>query len=218
MDILFRDRREAGQALGQALLRRRSWHDAVVLALPRGGVPVAFEAAQVLGAPLDILVVRKIGHPRQEEFAIGAIAAGGVTVMNPPGESLLASPSAPDVERVLERERTELRRREALYRRGHPAETVIGREVVIVDDGLATGATMRAAIMAVRALQPASITVGVPVGPRDTCDALRAVADDVVCVAVPEPFHAVGEWYLHFPQLEDDEVGELLQAAHQHAG
>jgi predicted phosphoribosyltransferase len=214
---VFRDRREAGRALGRALQGRRAWTDPLVLALPRGGVPIGFEAAQAIGAALDILVVRKIGHPSHEEFAIGAIAAGGVSVMNPQTERYLGGVAPEDLERIVQRETLELQRREALYRGGEPAQRVAHRDVIVVDDGLATGATMRAAVMALRRLAPASITVGVPLGPRETCDELRQLADDVVCVETPEPFYAVGSWYGSFPQVEDDEVTELLRSAHQHA-
>ena len=209
----FRDRRDAGAALGKALLKHRDWQDPVVLALPRGGVPVAAEVARELSAPLDILVVRKIGHPRHEEFAIGAVASGGVMVMNRQDDSFLGSVPQPEIDRVVARERAELRRREALYRGDHPPIPLQGREVIIVDDGLPTGATMRAAVQAVRQLQPARVTVAVPVGARESCDALQARADGVVCVRTPEPFHAVGAWYSDFPQTSDDEVRKLLAQA-----
>jgi putative phosphoribosyl transferase len=212
----FRDRRDAGIALGKELLKRRNWQDPVVLALPRGGVPVAAEVARLLEAPLDILLVRKIGHPRHEEFAIGAIASGGVTVMNSQAGSFLDDVSRAEVDRVIEREQAELQKRERLYRGSHPAVPVEGREALLVDDGLATGATMRAAVEALRQLKPARVTVAVPVGARESCDAMEAVADDVVCVRTPEPFHAVGGWYTEFSQTTDEEVRELLAAADRH--
>jgi predicted phosphoribosyltransferase len=208
----FHDRHDGGQALAHALLQRRSWNDPVVLALPRGGVPVAFEVAKVLDTPLDVLVVRKIGHPRHEEYAIGAIASGGVTVMNAQRDAYLGDVRESEVRRIVAREEVELARREALYREGEPAR-VEGRDVILVDDGLATGATMRAAVKAVRQRQPASITVAVPVGAAETCDALRALADDLVCIRSPEPFRAVGLWYAEFPQTSDEEVHDLLARA-----
>lgn len=209
----FRDRREAGRALGGFLLRHRDWRDPVVLALPRGGVPVACEVARALEAPLDILLVRKLGHPRHEEFAIGAIASGGVTVMNADRNGLFGGVRRDEVACILAREQAELARREALYRGGVPAQPVRGREVILVDDGLATGATMRAAVDAVRQRDPARVTVAVPVGAAASCEALRAFADDVVCVRSPEPFRAVGLWYADFPHTTDDEALALLAQA-----
>lgn len=216
LDFTFRDRRDAGAALGKALLKHRDWQDPVVLGLPRGGIPVAAEVARELDAPLDILVVRKIGHPRHEEFAIGALASGGVMVINGETDSFLGSVSPAEMDRVVERERVELERRETLYRGDHAAVPVQGREVILVDDGLATGATMRAAVQAVRQLAPARVTVAVPVGARESCDALEGVADDVVCVRTPEPFGAVARWYSDFPQTSDDEVRSLLAATQRH--
>lgn len=216
-DQQFANRTEAGRAVGEALLALRQWRDPVVLALPRGGVPVAFEVARMLHAALDILVVRKIGHPRHEEFAIGAIAAGGIMVVNPGAQGYFGPAAAADVERIVQRERAELERRERLYRGAQPPEPLAGREAIIVDDGLATGATMRAAVQALRRRDPARITVAVPVAARDSCEAMRAVADEVVCVRTPEAFFAVGAWYEDFPQTSDDEVRALLEAAHQTA-
>lgn len=212
----FKDRSDAGAALGQALLKHRDWQDPVVLALPRGGVPVAAEVARLLHAPLDILVVRKIGHPRHEEFAIGAIASGGVTVMNPEADSFLGGVPRAEIDRIIEREQAELRRRERAYRGDEHPASLQGREAIVVDDGLATGATMRAAVQALRQLRPARVTVAVPVGARESCDALQRLADDVVCVRTPEPFFAVGAWYAEFPQTSDEEVHALLAAAHRH--
>jgi len=216
-DEVFRDRREAGRALAEALRRRGGWHDPLVLALPRGGVPVAFEVARALDAPLDILVVRKIGHPRHEEFAVGAIAGGGIAVMNPQAEGYLGGVSPPELDRIVQRERAELQRREALYRGTRAAEPVAGRELIVVDDGLATGSTMQAAVLALRAQSPARITVAVPVGARQSCDELARLADDVVCVRTPSPFLAVGAWYADFPQTDDEEVRTLLDAARRTA-
>jgi predicted phosphoribosyltransferase len=177
---------------------------------------VAAEVARELDAPLDILVVRKIGHPMHEEFAIGAIASGGVSVMNAEQHDALGEVRREDVERIVAREQAELQRREALYRGNHPAVPLEGREAILVDDGLATGATMRAAVQAVRQLGPARVTVAVPLGARETCDALDALADDVVCVRTPEPFLAVGAWYAEFPQTSDEEVRKLLAEARRH--
>lgn len=207
---VFRDRPEAGRALAEALRSRGGWTRPLVLALPRGGVPIGYEVARALHAPLDILVVRKIGHPRHEEFAVGAIAPGGVVVMNPEAEGYLGGVSQEELDRIMRRERAELERREALYRGGRPAEPIAGRDVIVVDDGLATGSTMRAAVMALRQMSPARIIVAVPVGARQSCDELGRVADDVVCVRTPSPFFAVGAWYAEFPQTEDDEVRLLL--------
>lgn len=217
LDNTFRDRRDAGRALGKALLAHRRWQHPVVLALPRGGVPVAAEVARALDAPLDILVVRKIGHPRREEFAIGAIAAGGITVMNRDADAYLGNVGRDEVDRIVQREQAELRRRERLYRGAHSAVPLQGREVIVVDDGLATGASMRAAVLALRQLKPARITAASPVGARESCQALRGVADDVVCVLTPEPFYAVGVWYADFEQTEDEEVRSLLEAARHSA-
>ena len=205
----FEDRRDAGRALGQLLAS--SWSgrsDVIVLALPRGGVPVAWEVAQALGAPLDVLVVRKLGFPGQEEYAMGAIAPGGVRVTNDGADDWPVDRAALDA--VTAREQAELERRERLYRGERPFPALADRVVVLVDDGLATGATMRAAVRAVRRHAPARIVVAVPVGARDSLQALRAEADEVVSVREPEPFRAVGLWYRNFDQTSDEEVGRLL--------
>ena len=179
------------------------------LALPRGGVPVAYEVARALGAPMDVFVVRKLGIPGHPELAMGAIASGGVRVMN---EDVLTwyRPSAAAVEAVTRAELTELERREGAYRDGRPPLPIEGRTVILVDDGLATGSTMRAAVLAIRRLRPARVVLAVPVGARETCEALRAIADEVVCALMPEPFSAVGLWYIDFSQTTDDEVRHLL--------
>jgi len=208
----FHDRRQAGRVLAEKLEAYRGRENLIVLALPRGGVAVGFEVAHALQAPLDIFVVRKLGFPGQEEYAMGAIASGGVRVMNPsPG--MHVSPEA--VAAIVAREQDELTRRELLYRDGKPAVGIRGRTVIVVDDGLATGATMRAAVTAIRQQRPAHLVVAVPVGAKETCRELREEADDVVCAATPQPFRAVGLWYRDFPQATDDEVRELLDEAHR---
>jgi predicted phosphoribosyltransferase len=206
----YRDRRDAGQALAEALGHHLHEPNLLVLALPRGGVAVGYEVAKALHAPLDIWVVRKLGLPGHEEYAMGAIASGGVRVMNPlPG--IEVSPQA--VAEVLARERDELVRREQRYRGDHPAISPRGRHVILVDDGLATGATMRAAALAVRRQAPARLVIAVPVGARDSCEELADVADEVVCPFMPEPFHAVGLWYEHMTQASDEEVCQWLDRA-----
>ena len=206
----YRDRRDAGQALAEALSEHLNEPNLLVLALPRGGVAVGYEVAKALHAPLDIWVVRKLGLPGHEEFAMGAIASGGVRVMNPlPGIEL----SSPAVAEVLAREQDELVRREQRYRGEHPRISPRGRHVILVDDGLATGATMRAAALAVRQQGPARLIIAVPVGARDSCEDLMEIADEVVCPFMPEPFHAVGRWYDHMTQASDEEVCELLDRA-----
>jgi putative phosphoribosyl transferase len=206
----FRDRRHAGQVLAKRLAHLAGRSDLLVLALPRGGVAVGFEVAHALNAELDVFIVRKLGYPGHEEYAMGAIASGGVRVMNL--ETGLHV-SDRDVERVVARETAELGRREQLYRGSRPAAVVKGRTVIVVDDGLATGATMRAAVAAIRKQQPRSLVVAVPVGAEETCARLRAEADEVVCASTPSPFHAVGLWYESFPQATDDEVHQLLEEA-----
>ena len=207
----FADRRQAGEALGHALERYRGDPDAIVLALPRGGVPVAYEVARFLNAPLDVFIVRKLGMPGHEEFAMGAIASGGVMVMNPDLADLTLPPRMLDD--VVARERAELERRERLYRGERPQLSLAGRVVILVDDGLATGSTMRAAATAVLQQHPKRVVVAVPVAAAQTCEALRAVVDEVVCGFTPEPFRAVGMWYDDFDQTTDDEVHALLAAA-----
>ena len=208
----FRNRTHAGQALAERLTGYAGRDDVIVLALPRGGVPVAFEVAQRLSAPLDVFIVRKLGSPGHEELAMGAIATGGVVVLNDDVVRALKIPEA-GIERVAARERDELARREALYRGSRPAPDLRGRIVILVDDGLATGSTMRAAIAAVRTFQPSRLVVAVPTGARETCEDLRRDVDEVVCVTEPDHFYAVGMWYEDFTQTEDREVRDLLEAA-----
>lgn len=210
---LYFDRKVAGRLLGEQVRDHVQLFDPLVLALPRGGVPVAAEVAEVLGAPLDLLLVRKIGAPGREELAVGAIALAGGEVVRTLNrgivEELGLAPEA--VDRATERSRMELERRDRLYRGDLPAPTIANRAVIVVDDGLATGATMRAAVLALRQLQPATITVAVPAAPRQSIDQLTAYTDAVVCPATPEPFHAVGLWYDDFSQVDDETVRELLR-------
>jgi putative phosphoribosyl transferase len=208
-DLRFENRARAGQLLGRELLHYAGRNDVVVLALPRGGVPVAFEVATAIGAPLDLMLVRKLGTPGHEELAMGAIAPGGVRVLN---ADVVRSMGIPDrmIEAVTERERRELERRQREYRGDRPPPAVAGRRIILVDDGLATGATMRSAVKALREQQPARIVVAVPVAPIETVHTLRQEADEVVCLETPEPFWAIGNWYREFPQLTDREVKDLL--------
>jgi predicted phosphoribosyltransferase len=207
---MFRDRTDAGEQLADRLQQYAGRDDVVVLALPRGGVPVGYEVATALGAPLDVFVVRKLGVPWQPELAMGAIASGGVRVLN---DEVITTLRLTDdmIEKVTESEQRELERREEAYRDGRPRPNVRGKVVILVDDGLATGSTMRAAVAAVRKLEPTRVVVAVPVGARDTCRVLAAEADEVVCVARPEPFFGVGSWYDDFSQTTDDEVRERLR-------
>jgi predicted phosphoribosyltransferase len=207
----FRDRREAGQRLARAL-RLPPGVPVQVLALPRGGVPVAYEVALALGAPLGVFVVRKLGVPGHEELAMGAIAEGGFRVLNEDVISELGIPPA-TVDRVTASEAAELTRRERLYRGGLPTPDLGGKTVLLVDDGLATGSTMMAAVAAVRARAPASIIVAVPVASTDAVAALRRTADGCIALSTPRWFGGVGEWYADFRQTSDDEVRALLQAA-----
>jgi predicted phosphoribosyltransferase len=209
---LYRDRRHAGRVLAAMLQPYASRSDLLVLALPRGGVPVAYEVAQALEAPLDVFVVRKLGVPGQPELAMGALASGGTRVLQGAVIELLGI-SPDDVELAVLREERELLRRERIYRRGRPALDVAGRTVILVDDGLATGATMRAAIRALRRQQPARIVSAVPVAAPETCAAISEDADEAVCAATPRDFHAVGLWYEDFSQTSDEEVRALLDAA-----
>jgi predicted phosphoribosyltransferase len=208
----FEDRTEAGRVLAGLLRAYAGREDVRVLALPRGGVPVGFEVARALGAPLDVFLVRKLGTPGHEELAMGAIASGGVRILNTDVIEHLAI-SREAIEAVTQAEHRELVRRERDYRAGRPPPSVAGRTVLLVDDGLATGSTMRAAVAAVRELGPARIVVAVPVSAEDAHALLAREADAVVCPRVPEPFHAVGLWYHDFAQTTDAEVRELLALA-----
>jgi putative phosphoribosyl transferase len=207
----FLDRKEAGKALATLLATSARPEPVLVLALPRGGVPVAAEVAHTLGAPLDVLVVRKLGTPGQPELAMGAIAGGGVRVLN---ESLVRALGlrSEDIDAVAEAEAREIERRERAYRGDRPALEPAGATVILVDDGMATGATMRAAVAAIRQRGAARVVVAVPHAPREVCRSLRREADEVVCVHTPEPYMAVGQWYVHFPQLTDREVCAALAA------
>jgi predicted phosphoribosyltransferase len=217
MTRVFQNRAEAGRRRGQALHRYAGRTDTLVLALPRGGVPVGFAVARAIGAPLDLMLVRKLGVPGQEELAMGAIASGGVQVLN---MDLVASLGldAEVIAASAAREQRELARRELAYRGERPPPAIAGHCVILVDDGLATGATMRAAVAALRQQQPGRILVAVPVAPPDTVARLRAEADEVICLHTPAAFFAIGPWYREFPQLTDDEVRELLAEAWRDAG
>ena len=212
--MLYHDRHDAGRELARKLPEYRDRADVIVLALPRGGVPVAYEVARELHAPLDVFVVRKLGTPGQPELAMGAIASGGVRVLNEDVVQALAIPESA-IERVAQEEAEELRRRERQYRGSRPPLEVSGRTAILVDDGLATGSTMRAAARALRLERASKIVVAVPVAARQSCDTVRLEADEVVCGAMPEPFYAVGQWYRDFEQTSDDEVRALLDRAQQ---
>lgn len=208
----FANRRDAGRELASRLQNYRAAGGAVVLALPRGGVPVAFEIAQAIDAPLDIFAVRKLGMPGHPEYAIGAIASGGVRVLS---DDVIRAYGIPPgvVDAIARQELVELERREQEYRQGRPLTDLRDRIVILVDDGLATGSTMRAAVQAVRTYAPARIVVAVPVGAPSTCAEFDAIADEVVCARMPASFSAVGSWYRDFSQTSDDEVRALLEHA-----
>jgi len=210
----FRDRREAGRFLATKLAAYTHRPDVLVLALPRGGVPVAYEVARALDVPLDVFLVRKLGIPGHEELAMGAVATGGVRVLN---DQVVGSLRIPDyvIAAVAAKEQQELARRERLYRSNRPPPDVRGRTVILVDDGLATGATMLAAIKALRQQQPARIVVAVPTASPETCEELKAEVDEIICAVTPEPFYAVGLWYDDFSQTTDDEVRDLLARSKQ---
>jgi len=210
MDRRFRDRTEAGRLLGQELKRRLGKNDnLIILALPRGGVPVGFEVAQALDAPLDVFIVRKLGVPGHEELAMGAIATGGVRVLNQDVLRYIPVPQKA-IDDVAAREQQELERREGSYRGSRPPLDVHGKTVIVIDDGLATGSTMRAAVAALKKMQPRNIIVAVPVAAQQTCDEFRDEGIDIVCLRTPEPFQAVGLWYEDFSQTSDEEVHECL--------
>ena len=215
----FINRRDAGRTLAAYLSKYAGRSDVIVLALPRGGVPVAYEVAQALAAPMDLFLVRKLGTPGHRELAMGAIASGGIRVLN---EDVVRWYSIPEavIDHVVREEQAELERRERAYREDRPAPDLQGRIVILIDDGLATGSTMRAAAQAVRERQPSRVVVAVPVGARETCAEIASFADEVICARMPEPFSAVGQWYLDFAQTEDEEVRDLLQksltAPHAH--
>jgi predicted phosphoribosyltransferase len=210
----FRDRTEAGRYLAELLPDYAGRDDVVVLALPRGGVPVGYEVAKALGAPLDVFVVRKLGVPGHPELAMGAIATGGVLVLD---EGLVRrlGINEEQIRRAVETELRELERREAAYRGGRDPPNLEGKTVILVDDGLATGATMRAAALAVRNYNPERVVVAVPVAAGQTCDEFRDDVDDIICAVTPSPFHAVGLWYEDFSQTSDEEVRELLARANE---
>jgi putative phosphoribosyl transferase len=210
MKKLFRDRIEAGRLLAGMLGRFADRAGVLILALPRGGVPVGFEVAKSLNAPLDIFVVRKLGLPGDEELAMGAIASGNVRVLN---DEVVRSFGVPNsvVDAVAEKEEIELKRRERLYRGDAPAPDAAGKTILLVDDGIATGSTMRAAVAALRRLSPSRIIIAVPVAPPATCKELQAEADEVVSIIAPENFYAVGQWYEIFDQTTDGQVRELCE-------
>ena len=210
--MVFRDRKEAGQRLAADLSEYANRPDVLVLALPRGGVPVAYEVARALNVPMDIFLVRKLGVPGREELAMGAIATGGMRVLN---EDVVNYLRVPDevIDAVAAKELRELERRERAYRGDRPPTDVRGKTVILIDDGLATGSTMRAAAAALRQQQPARIVVAVPVSAPQTCDEYSMGVDEIVCAVMPEPFQSVGQWYLDFSQTTDEEVSDLLKQA-----
>lgn len=214
-DRAFDDRRDAGRRLAQLLLRSRPAGNIVVLGLPRGGVPVAWEIARALDATLDVFVVRKLGTPGHPELAMGAIASGSTRVINDEVVHALGI-TREQIEAVARREQSELERRDAVYRQGRLLTPLADRTVILVDDGLATGSTMKAAVQAVRQHAPSRVIVAVPVGAPETCRALREIADEVVCAKTPASFSAVGQWYRDFSQTTDDEVIALLSTSQQH--
>jgi len=212
--VLYRDRNHAGRVLAKELQGYAGRPDVLVLGLPRGGVPVAYEVARALGVPMDVFIVRKLGAPGQPELAVGAIASGGVRVLNSDIVRVLGI-SERQIEELTAHEQQEIEKRERLYRGDRPPIAVSGLTVILVDDGLATGSTMRAAAAALRHANPAKIVVAVPLAAEATCEVIAAEVDQVVCAATPAPFYAVGQWYEQFTQTTDEEVRELLASANQ---
>lgn len=211
----FQDRYEAGRFLASKLRQFKNDPSVLVLALPRGGVPVAYEVAKELNAAMDVFLVRKMGVPGYEELAMGAVASGGVRVLNQEVIQRMGI-SQRMIEAMAQEKLQELERRERMYRRNREAVPIEGRNIILIDDGLATGASMRAAVHALQNRSPKLINVAVPIGSTDTCNQLRNEADEVICALTPEPFYAVGAWYSDFIQITDDEVGRLLDhAAHE---
>lgn len=208
----FRNREEAGRLLGDRLKHYAHRSDVVVLAIPRGGVPVGFQIATALHVPLDVFVVRKLGVPGHEELAMGAIASGGVRVLNDDVVQELRLPNEA-IERAAWKEQQELQRREQQYPNGRPFPELKNRTVILVDDGLATGSSMRAAAQVLRRHGPARIVVAVPTAAPETCEAFKSEVDEIICAITPEPFYAVGLWYEEFPQTSDEEVRDLLARA-----
>jgi predicted phosphoribosyltransferase len=214
MEAVFEDRVDAGRRLAAKLMHYAGQPDVLVLALPRGGLPVAYEVATALGAPLDLLLVRKLGVPDQPELAMGAVATGNTRVLNEDIVRLLHI-ERQSIERITQRERAELLRRQQAYRGERPEPVLAGRTLILIDDGLATGATMRVAVAAVRQQRPHKVVVAVPVAPPETASLMSAEADELVCLMTPEPFRAVGQWYIQFDQTSDEEVRQILDRAWQ---
>jgi predicted phosphoribosyltransferase len=210
--LLYQDRTEAGQRLAASLVAYANCQNALVLALPRGGVPVAYEVARALHVPLDVFLVRKLGVPGQEELALGALASGGIRVLNKDIVQRTGIP-ARDIDAITAREQLELARREQLYRGCRPFPTVEHRTIILVDDGLATGATMRAAVRAIRQREPSYLIVAVPVAALSACIELGDEADETICLRTPDPFYGVGAWYRNFDQTSDQTVHDLLADA-----
>jgi putative phosphoribosyl transferase len=210
--MLFKDRTAAGQVLAVKLAAYANRADVLVLALPRGGVPVAFEVAQALNAPLDVFVVRKLGVPGQKELAMGAIASGGIRILN---EDIIREEKIDElaIDKVTAKEQQELDRRQSLYRGDRPKPVIQGRTIILIDDGLATGATMRAAIAALQKQQPAKIVVAVPISSPQIYQQIKSLVDEIICADTPSPFYCVGLWYEKFPQTSDKEVRHLLNQA-----
>lgn len=214
MSSIYRDRSEAGQRLATLLTKYEHLPDLLVLALPRGGVPVAYEIAHSLHAPLDVFLVRKLGVPGQEELAMGAIASGGIRIINDDVVEHLHIPRHA-IEKATEDEKRELQRRERLYRDDMPPPSILGHTILLVDDGLATGASMRAAVQALKQQRPAHLAVAVPVAAATTCYLLQTEVDRLICAQTPDPFYGVGYWYQNFAQTSDQEVRDLLTRNHQ---
>ena len=212
MEPFFKDRSDAGRKLAQKMQAYSNRDDVIVLGLPRGGVPVAFEVARAINAPLDIFLVRKLGVPGHEELAMGAIASGGVRVLNEDVVNYLNVPNR-IIDQVTQREQQELERRERAYRGDWPQPDLRNRTVILVDDGLATGASMRAAVAALRAQDSSRVIVAVPTAAPETCEAFEDIVEDIVCAITPRPFLGVGAWYQEFSQTTDDEVRSLLEQA-----
>ncbi|TGC09506.1 phosphoribosyltransferase [Methanolobus halotolerans] len=215
--VIFKDRTDAGKKLAEALSEYSGHEDVILLALPRGGVPVAFEVAKELDVELDVFIVRKLGVPGYEELAMGAISSGGVKIMNM-GVVQSMQITGEAIDSVVASERVELERREEMYRKGKPELDVTGKTAILIDDGLATGATMKAAFQALRKQNPDKIIVAVPTASREACDEFAAEVDRTVCLTTPEPFYGVGAWYENFAQTSDKEVCDLLKKADEMAG